>query len=78
MPMQGQIRLSTRISIPFVHLEMLKFNRIIAGEQLDVTIESRSNIQMTSTQSKKSMDIKGEIWHDWTSETKLTEGICGF
>ena len=57
---------------------MLKFNKIIAGEQLDVTIESRSNIQMTSTSKKISRDIKGEIWYDWTSETKLTEGICGF
>lgn len=78
MPMQGQIRLSTRLSIPFVHLEMLKFNRIIAGEQLDVTIESRKNIQMTGVGKKSSFDIKGDIRYDWTNETKIAEGICGF
>jgi hypothetical protein len=63
-----------------VHLEMLKFGRIIAGEQLDVTIDSRRNIQMTSsnTSKKSSFDIKGEIMYDWTFETQITEGICGF
>jgi hypothetical protein len=44
--------MSTRLSIPFVHLEMLKFNRIINGELLDVTIDSRKNIQMTGVGKK--------------------------
>jgi ubiquitin C-terminal hydrolase len=57
---------------------MLKFNRLIAGEQLDVTIESRKNIQMTGVEKKKSQDIKGDIRYDWTNETFITEGICGF
>lgn len=72
--------MSTRLSIPYVHLEMLKFGRIIAGEQLDVTIDSRKNIQMTgvSVSKKTSFDIKGEIMYDWTHETQITEGICGF
>lgn len=64
--------------MPFVHLEMLKLGRIIVGEQLDVTIDSRKNIQMTGVGRKTSFDIKGEIKFDWTHETQITEGICGF
>lgn len=33
---------------------------------------------MTGVGKKSSCDIQGEIKYDWTSETQVTEGICGF
>lgn len=75
---QGLLRMSSRFSMPFVHLEMLRFGRVIAGEQLDVTIDSRRNIQMTGVGKKSQLNIEGDVRYDWTSETPMTEGICGF
>lgn len=59
---------------------MLKFDRIIQAEKLDVTIDTRRNIEMTrsnySGQSKNVIEIKNGPEDDWTCDF-ITDGICG-